>query len=81
MPGTPNKNSLTLASGTSFAVGWVGGVAAMVLQVQPEIPVPALEDLLRRTARRIGPAEHDNASGYGVIDPAAAVEAARHWRP
>lgn len=75
VPGSPYDDSLTLASGTSFAVGWVGGVAALVLQLRPELPVPAVEDLLRRTARDLPPAGPDEASGSGLVDPRAAIGA------
>ncbi len=77
VPGAPHPTSLTLESGTSFAVGWVGGVAALVMQVRPELPVPAVEAILRATARDLGPAGPDDASGFGLVDPAAAVAAAR----
>lgn len=79
--GVPNDDSLTLAGGTSMAVGWVGGVAALVLQVQPEMPVLEVENLLRRTCRDLPPAGTDPDSGFGLIDPAAAVAAAREWKP
>lgn len=81
VPGTPMPNSMTLASGTSFSVGWVGGVAAFVLQVQPEMPVADVEAIVRRTARHAAGAAHDGDFGYGIVDPAAAVAAARAWRP
>ncbi len=79
VPGAPHPTSLTLESGTSFAVGWVGGVAALVLQVRPELPVPEVEAILRRSARDLPPAGPDDASGYGLVDPAAAIAAARAW--
>jgi subtilisin family serine protease len=79
VPGMPHPTSMTLESGTSFAVGWVGGVAALMLQVQPDLPVPDVERILRETARDLGPPGPDDASGWGLVDPAAAVEAARRW--
>ncbi len=80
VPTAPRENSLTLASGTSMTVGWVGGVIAMVLQIAPEMPVWEVEDLIRRTARDLPPEGVDDISGYGLIDPAAAVAAARAWK-
>lgn len=79
-PGLPGTESLTLVSGTSFAVGWVAGVAAFVLQIQPEIPVPDLEDLLRHATQDLPPAGPDTLSGYGLIDPRAAIAAARIYQ-
>ena len=77
VPGAPHPNSLTLEAGTSFAVGWVGGVAALVMQVRPELSVPEVESILRETARDLGPAGPDDDYGHGLVDPAAAVAAAR----
>ncbi|MBP7148958.1 MAG: S8 family serine peptidase [Acidobacteria bacterium] len=80
-PTAGSPTSLTLVSGTSFAVGWVGGTVALVLQVRPEIPVAEVEDIIRRTALDLPPDGPDDDSGYGLVDPAAAVEAARAWKP
>lgn len=79
VPTAPMNNSLTLASGTSMAVGWIGGVVALVLQIAPDMPVWEVEDLIRSTARDLPPEGIDNLSGYGLVDPAAAVAAARSW--
>ncbi|MFN7964375.1 MAG: S8 family serine peptidase [Acidobacteriota bacterium] len=76
VPGAPNATSLTLATGTSFAVGWVGGTAAMMLQVNPELLPSEVIQLLRQTARDIGMPGPDNDSGYGVVAPEVAVKAA-----
>lgn len=73
--GTPR--SLTTTSGTSMSVGWVGGTAALILQVAPELHVHEVEEIIRATASDIGPEGHDPDSGYGVISPRAAVEAAK----
>ena len=81
VPTGGGPRSLTLASGTSMSVGWVGGVAAMILQVAPEMPVWEVERIIRQTARDLPPEGFDAASGHGLIDPAAAVAAARAWRP
>jgi bacillopeptidase F len=80
VPTAPKEASLTLASGTSFGVGWVGGVAALMLQVAPDMPVETVERLLRDTARDLPPDGIDPASGHGLVDPAAAVAAAREWK-
>jgi len=79
VPAGPDPRGLVLGAGTSMAVGWVGGAAALVLQVAPEMRVDELEDLLRATARDLPPAGIDPASGHGLIDPAAAVAAAERW--
>jgi subtilisin family serine protease len=79
VPTAPHPASLTLSSGTSFAVGWVGGVVALMLQVAPEMPVEVVEDLVKSTSRDLPPEGVDSVSGHGLVDPAAAVAAARDW--
>lgn len=78
-PGVPLADSLTLVSGTSFAVGFVGGAAALVLQIQPDMPVDEVIRILRSTAQDLDAPGVDTISGYGLIDLQAAVDAARHW--
>ncbi|RMF74278.1 MAG: hypothetical protein D6738_06785 [Acidobacteria bacterium] len=80
VPTGGGPRALSLASGTSMAVGWVGGVVALMFQVAPELPVTEAERIVRETARDLPPPGVDPASGYGLVDPARAVEAARAWR-
>ncbi len=77
VPAPPTPRSLGLASGTSHATGWVGGVAALVLQVAPELTPLQVMEILRETARDLPPEGPDPASGYGLVDPVAAVARAR----
>ncbi|RMG45945.1 MAG: hypothetical protein D6718_06345, partial [Acidobacteria bacterium] len=77
VPAGPDPKGLRLEAGTSMAVGWVGGVAALVFQVAPDLRVDEVEEILRRTARDLPPAGPDPASGFGLVDPAAAVSEAR----
>ncbi len=77
VPAPPTPRSLGLASGTSHATGWVGGVAALVFQVGPELSPLQVMEILRETARDLPPDGPDPASGYGLVDPAAAVVRAR----
>ncbi len=77
VPAPPTPRSLGLASGTSHATGWVGGVAALVFQVAPDLTPLQVMEVLRQTARDLPPAGPDPASGYGLVDPAAAVARAR----
>jgi bacillopeptidase F len=79
VPDAGRPEDLTLGSGTSIAVGWAGGVIALVLQAAPEMPVEVVERVVRTSARDLPPEGPDDASGHGMIDPRAAVEAAREW--
>ncbi|MGH3569519.1 MAG: type VII secretion-associated serine protease mycosin [Pseudonocardia sp.] len=60
--------------GTSFAAPWVAGLAALVRQRFPDLTAIQVTDRIRATARR--PAGgRDDAIGYGVVDPVAALTA------
>jgi subtilisin family serine protease len=66
-----------VASGTSYACGLAGGAAALVMSLRPDLTGPAVERLLRETARDLGPPGVDDTYGAGLVDLAAAVERAR----
>lgn len=62
--------------GTSFAAPIVSSVAAQMLQVNPGLSPAGLKDLIMRTARYL-PEVAPDQQGHGVVDPWAAVAAAR----
>jgi subtilisin family serine protease len=59
--------------GTSLSAGLVGGAAALLLQAAPETDPETLERVLRESARDVGPAGRDDATGAGAIDLPAAL--------
>ncbi len=61
--------------GTSFAAPIAASVAAQMLEANPELTPLALKRLLLKTARRL-PGVEPERQGFGVLRPAAAVEAA-----
>ncbi len=63
-------------SGTSFASPIAASVASLMLTANPELSPWQVRKLLALTARDIGPAGRDDASGFGLIDANAAVAAA-----
>lgn len=78
--------------GTSFAAPAASGVIALMLQANPNLSYRDVQYILAQTARKVDPADPDwttNAAGYninhkygfGAIDAAAAVQAARNWKP
>lgn len=82
-PGLVGKN-LVLAittddyaslDGTSMAAPHVAGAAAVVWAADPSMTSTEVIELLRQTARDLGPAGFDNTYGYGVVDVAAALDA------
>jgi serine protease AprX len=62
--------------GTSFAAPIVAGVAAQMLEANPRLTPQQIKRILIRTARRIVHVPVDR-QGWGVVDAAAAVAAAR----
>jgi subtilisin family serine protease len=63
------------ASGTSFAAPEVAGVAALVWGASPKLTAQEVAAVLERTAT--GRGTRTDELGYGVVDAAAAVAAAR----
>ena len=73
----------TQFGGTSSSSALVAGVCALILSAVPRLRAEELREIIERTARRIGsPSDYDANGrsthfGYGCIDAAAAVAAAR----
>jgi subtilisin family serine protease len=63
-------------SGTSMATPHVSGVAALVFGANPSLTPAGVEQILKATARDIGPAGYDTQYGYGMPNALAAVNAA-----
>ena len=61
------------ASGTSFSSPMVAGAAAWVWTVRPELDNTQLFEIMRLSARDVGPRGFDVATGYGVLDIPAAL--------
>ena len=59
-------------SGTSFAAPYVSAVAALLKQMHPRWTVAQIDARIEQTAQRTGPGRND-AVGWGVVDPVAAV--------
>lgn len=77
------------AAGTSFAAPMVSGVAALMLQANPNLGWRDVRTILARTARKNDPAAAwatngaghrvHHSYGFGAVDATAAVSAARTW--
>ena len=84
----PGRNILSLTtndrtdywSGTSFASPIVASIASLILTANPELSPWQVRNILAMTARDIGPDGVDNASGYGLVNAAAAVAMAIRTR-
>ncbi|WP_344649779.1 S8 family serine peptidase, partial [Cryptosporangium japonicum] len=60
-------------SGTSMATPYVSAAAALAKSVSPGLTPATMTTLLQSTATDIGKAGRDDATGYGLVNPYAAV--------
>jgi membrane-anchored mycosin MYCP len=66
------QDGLAPLNGTSFATPFVSGLVALIRSRFPELSAAQVMDLVKRTART--PGDGPNlATGYGVVDPVAAL--------
>lgn len=72
--GIAGQNGLAPINGTSYAAPYVAGVAALVRARFPELTAAQVMERIERTARTPG-AGPNIATGYGVVDPVAALTA------
>jgi hypothetical protein len=70
---TASDSSWQTESGTSFSTPIVSGAAAWVWTVRPQLDNTQLFEILRRSATDVGPPGHDESSGYGLLNVAAAL--------
>ena len=70
----------TIVDGTSFASPVAAGIAALTLSIDPQLSAIDVENILKRTARDMGTPGFDTNTGWGLLDAAAAIEAAACWR-
>jgi membrane-anchored mycosin MYCP len=70
--GQVDQQGLVPINGTSFAAPFVSGVVALIRARFPELSAGQVMDLIKRTARTAGDGPNP-ATGYGVVDPVAAL--------
>lgn len=63
------------ANGTSFSAPIVAGAAAWVWTQRQQLDATQVAELLRRSARDLGPSGRDPASGFGLLDLPHALSA------
>jgi subtilisin family serine protease len=71
--GTPD--GITVADGTSFAAPMVAGAAAWIAGQRRELEAGQIADILRRSARDVGPPGYDAGTGFGLVNLQAALAA------
>jgi hypothetical protein len=64
-----------LTTGTSVAAAHVSGIAALLLDRDPNLSADAIRDLLTSSAKHHTPKGRDDQFGYGVVDPYRALTA------
>ncbi|MFD7861120.1 type VII secretion-associated serine protease mycosin [Streptomyces sp. NPDC059783] len=67
--------------GTSAAAAFVSGAVALVRAAHPGLTPAQIRKLLTDTARAAPSGGRDDARGYGIVDPAAAIKAGAALRP
>ncbi|MEU2430928.1 type VII secretion-associated serine protease mycosin [Streptomyces sp. NPDC007861] len=67
--------------GTSAAAAFVSGAVALVRAAHPGLTPAQIKKLLTDTARSGPKGGRDDAKGYGIVDPAAAIEAGGRLGP
>jgi subtilisin family serine protease len=60
--------SYAMNTGTSFAAAHIAGIAALVLEREPELTPDSVRRVLLSTARDLGPAGRDKDFGAGLAD-------------
>ena len=70
---TASDSSWQVESGTSFSAPIVSGAAAWVWTVRPQLDNTQLFEVMRRSATDVAAAGRDDASGYGLLNVAAAL--------
>jgi subtilisin family serine protease len=84
-PGTyiwTTNNSLGYSQwqGTSFSAPVVAGVAALMISARPDLGSDQIKSLMYSTAVDLGAAGRDPIFGYGRVNAAAAVQAAKAYQ-
>ena len=67
------RQGLAAASGTSFSSPIVAAAAAWVWTARPELAAGQVAEIVRRSAKDIGAPGRDPASGFGMLNVAAAL--------
>jgi hypothetical protein len=72
---TALDNSWGPEDGTSFSSPMVAGAAAWLWTVRPDLNADQVAQILRKSARDVAAPGYDTATGYGILDLAAALAA------
>jgi subtilisin family serine protease len=74
------ENSYQLTTGTSVASAEVSGVAALLIERNPNLRPEDVRKILTSSARRLGTNDRDDDFGSGLVDPSKAIQSAGDFR-
>jgi subtilisin family serine protease len=77
VPAQGRDGAYWLVSGTSPACALTAGVAALIKSAYPKLPASQVADALTTTTQNRPPGGYDDNVGFGTVDAAAALAAAR----
>jgi uncharacterized protein YjdB/Leucine-rich repeat (LRR) protein len=71
-------NSYATGSGTSFSSPYVAAIAALARSVEKSIDAKYFEQLIKETSTNLGTSSRDDYYGWGLINAAKIVDAAKY---
>jgi subtilisin family serine protease len=74
------ENTYQLTTGTSVASAEVSGVAALLIERNPNLGPEDVRKILTSSARRLGTKDRDDDFGSGLVDPSRAIQTAGDFR-
>ncbi len=74
-------NDLGTMAGTSVATAKVAGAASLVWAANPALNYRQVMEILKSTARDLGPVGWDDETGFGFLNTLAAVDLAKKTKP
>lgn len=77
---SPSGSEFSSASGTSFSAPIVAGVAALMFSANPSLSPQEVQQILKDTAKDLGTPGWDTTFGWGRVDAARAIQAARDYQ-
>jgi subtilisin family serine protease len=73
VPPRTDLSGYSTGTGTSYAAAIVAGAAAWLWTMRPDLEASQVAEVLRHSARDLGPPGPDNDTGWGMLDLAAAL--------
>jgi subtilisin family serine protease len=75
------ENTYQLTTGTSVSSAEVAGIAALLLERNPNLKPEDIRKILTTSAKHPGTKERDDDFGSGLVDPSKAIQDAGELKP